>query len=213
MFNLKNAFIAVAMAGVVGAFLYSKTPDYNVSTTDMTEDTHDFGAAGCVVKHGDHVMMGVNKIKPGFGDMTLDTIKEQFGLTHQGEMHDAMHLFVGRKDPEFKGTSKEWAVIKAEDESSLTFKVIGDKPLWRQKIKGWGKEFDGKDAVIYQCGFENDEAAAAVKKRGSAWDVPETLFGVQWVDLRTMKDLDGKDVETKMRYPEDKTRIIGKLYR
>ncbi len=212
MLNLKSAFIAVAMVGVAGVFLYSKTPDYNVSTTDMTEDMHDFGAAGCVVKDGDYIVMGRNNIKPGFGGMTLDFINEKFGRTHQGEMHDAMHLFVGRKDPEFKGTSKEWAVEKAQDESGMAFKIVGDKPLWANKIKGGGEDFDGKAAVVYQCAYANEDVAKEARQKGTSWDVDGTPFGVQYVDPRTMKDPAGQDVTTKWRYPEDRTRIIAKLY-
>lgn len=195
MMSLKKTLVAAAM----------------VSGLAAPAMAGDFGAAGCVVKDGDYIVMGVNKIKPGFGGLTLDAIKEQFGLSHQGKMHDAMHLFVGRKDPGFKGTAQEWAVIKAEDESGMKFKVVGDKPLWTDKIKGWGKGFDGKDAIVYQCTFADEKDSVAAKKR-MAWDVDETPFGVQYIDPRTNKDPEGKDVATKWRYPEDRNRIIKNLY-
>ena len=196
MSKLKNALASAILVGAMAAPALAE----------------DFGAAGCVVKDGDYIVAGINKMVPGVGGMTLDMLKEQFSLSHLGQMHGALHLFVGRKDPDFNGTSKEWAVMKAEDESGVKLKVVGDKPLWTDKIKGWGKGFDGKDAVVYQCAFESDKAAAAAKKR-TAWDVDETPFGVQYVDPRTMKDPAGKDVNIKWRYPEDRTRIIEKLYK
>lgn len=195
MSALKNALVSVAMVGAMAAPALAE----------------DFGAAGCVVKDGNYIVAGINKMTPGFGGMTLDMLKEQFSISHLGNMHGALHLFIGRKDPDFNGSSKEWAVMKAEDESGTKFKVVGDKPLWTDKIKGWGKEFDGKDAVVYQCAFADSKDAAAAKKR-MAWGVDDTPFGVQLVDPRTMKDPNGKDVNIKWRYPEDRTRIIEKLY-
>ena len=197
MSALKKALVSVAMVGAMAAPALAD----------------DFGAAGCVVKDGDYIVMGVNKIKEGFGEMTLRQLKQKFGAEHQGKIHDALHLPVGRrdKDPDFKGTSKEWAVLNAGDELGLHLKVVGDKPLWTEKMGGSVPEFKGKDVVIYQCELA-DKAQADRVRKAMSWDVPETPFGGQYLDPRTMKDPAGKAVNIKWRYPEDRTRIIEKLY-
>lgn len=197
--------LAIGFAIAAGVFA---APDF-ISTARAAED---FGAAGCVVKDGDYIVMGVNKIKPGFMEMTAEMLKNEFGDAHQGKLHDALHLPVGKKNPRFRGTAKEWAVRKAEDELGVSLKAVGDKPLWTEKMGSmWGSAYEGKEVVVWQCKFTDENEAAEARKKMS-WDVPDTPFGAQYVDTRTMKDPSGKDVTTKWRYSEDQLRINKTLY-
>jgi len=177
-----------------------------------TVSAEDFGAAGCVVKDGDYIVMGVNLVTPEFMETSMEALKNQFGSAHQGKLHDALHLPVGKKHPRFNGTAQEWAVIKAKDELGVSLKTVGDKPLWTEKMGSmWGNKFEGKEVVVWQCAFANENEAAESRKQMS-WYVPDTPFAAQFVDVRTMKDPAGKDVTTKWRYDEDRARIIEKLY-
>jgi|GEM_PF-5484713 len=201
---LKKALAAVALVG----------------TMAIPALAADFGAAGCVVT--DHidgkkfVVSGRNMMGEGAGEQALRKLKNFFGTEHQEQRHGGVYnALVGRVQPGFNGTSKEWAVIKAQDEMGhgIPLKVVGDEPLWVEKISGWGPELDGKDAVIYECTYANEDVAAEVKKNlGTSWDVPKTPFGIQYIDPRDETAPDGTKLNPTWRFEQDRTRILDKIY-
>ena len=65
---IKKAMIVAALAGAVGCTQQAAEPPKSAG------DAQDFGAAGCVVKDGDYIVMGVNKFKPE-SEAAIDVLK------------------------------------------------------------------------------------------------------------------------------------------